>query len=300
MNTIKLNRNYGIYGLTLDIAEVAVDADVKPLRKAEKALARAIADEHVADRRAFSLEAGYDFTPPTEMKVRVTDIHSSGFLDCLMTAEERNHVSRGALLSFPNDEDEIWRTWSWYKKKWNGDWRIHFDITIEKLEKQVVDEDGLPLTLEQERVLHAGRHYRNEVQNLIDVLTAREIETREERRIAAETAKDKTAHKERIAYMRSYIIRYKTKRLAIECSGADGNICKDKMQSAVAKHVKIKDRWNRTKHHVVIRTYGELIRDKYAADLKELRKPRIVVDNAAPTNGTTSVDFRNWMMESAG
>lgn len=179
MNTKKLVSNYGIYGLTADLAVLCESSDLKSLKTAERNLATAIAEEHV------SRICGYaEVTPPKSMIVRVSDIYRDTYLDCYVSVSQRSHLARGVTLSFPDDADDSWRSFSWYKRKWNGDTRREFRFSCDRIAQK--RKKGEKLTSAERKIRRLGVAWYGAIFELIDVLSERFKNEAVEYRLTAE------------------------------------------------------------------------------------------------------------------
>ena len=187
MKKERLVQCYGLYGVSAELAEVCKPADLKPVKKAERAFALAIAEAHVEGRMHRWGEPA-DYPRPVAMKVRVGDIMRSTFLDCYRSTAERAHRERGAIISFPDEADAHWRSFSWYGKKWCGNTRRDFDFAasdIMKEAKRAMEGKREPLIKAEERLLQASLVWKAELETLERVLryrvaSARNAEEEEE------------------------------------------------------------------------------------------------------------------------
>lgn len=159
-------KGYGLQGVTLELANVAVPADFTALKKVERELADAV----LADKRASYEENGLRVP---EMKRRVANIkRSSNYLDCYLPPAKRVAQPRGVILSYPNKDDGFGR---WHGSRWTTDDRIEFHIAINLARQAVVRHktEGWSIRETQFALVKIGDRWNRTVQGLVERLGAR-------------------------------------------------------------------------------------------------------------------------------
>ena len=166
-----LHENYNLFGMTKELAAVAVPADLKPVKAIERQLAKAAVDE----RREEGIWG--------EMTFRVGDIvEQCDYLACYKSDAERFNRPRGVIISYPNDPD---KGGSWWRGKWTNQTRWTFDYlrwNAESTRKRCA-KFGKPVPAITQLQHQLGHAWETAVRELVDTLTRRlsgETETESE------------------------------------------------------------------------------------------------------------------------
>ena len=164
-----LHENYNLFGMTAELAAVAVPSDLKPIKAVERQLAKAAVDE----RHEEGLWG--------EMTFRVGDIVDDySYFDCYKSPAERFNRARGVIISYPNNPD---KGGSWYRGKWTTQtrWTFEFIRYGANSTREQCEKFGQPVPAITELQHQLGHAWESAVRELVDTLT---------RRLAGETETD--------------------------------------------------------------------------------------------------------------
>ena len=163
MKAENIFKAYGRQGVTLGLAELAVPADLVPLRKIEKEFAHAI----LTDERE-SWQDGSGDVPV--MKVRIANLkRSSNYLDVYLSSVERATHPRGVVITYPNDDGVPAR---WHGKHWKSERRIPFDFALSDARRAVKEEKSYARITHQ-GIIAIGKKWEAALADLVATLTER-------------------------------------------------------------------------------------------------------------------------------
>ena len=156
-----LHENYNLFGMTAELAAVAVPADLKPVKAIERQLAKAAVDE----RREEGLWG--------EMTFRVGDIvEQCDYFACYKSDAERFNRPRGVIISYPGSTKV---GGSWWRGKWTNQTRWTFEFIrygAESTRKQYL-KFGKPVPAITELQHQLGHAWESAVRELVDTLMRR-------------------------------------------------------------------------------------------------------------------------------